>query len=82
MQGTKVKKESLRSCNRIHTTGILYYPIINTTSLQYYNNTILAGRPGSSEVTSLPSDTLGREFDPGKRDFSHQKKNAQQVEND
>ena len=21
--------------------------------------------------TSLPSDTLGREFDPGKRDFSH-----------
>ena len=27
--------------------------------------------PSSSEVTSLPSDTLGREFDPGKRDFSH-----------
>ena len=31
----------------------------------------LAGRPGSSEVTSQPSDTLGHEFDPGKRDFSH-----------
>ena len=31
----------------------------------------LRGRPGSSEVTMLPSDTLGREFDPGKRDFSH-----------
>ena len=30
-----------------------------------------AGCPGSSEVTSQPSDTLGREFDPGKRDFSH-----------
>ena len=25
----------------------------------------------SSEVTSKPSDTLGREFDPGKRDFPH-----------
>ena len=32
---------------------------------------VQAGRPGRSEVTSLPSDTLGREFDPGKRDFSH-----------
>ena len=31
----------------------------------------MAGRPGSSEVTMLPSDTLGREFDSGKRDFSH-----------
>ena len=30
-----------------------------------------AGRHGSSEVTMSPSDTLGREFDPGKRDFSH-----------
>ena len=30
-----------------------------------------AGRPGSSEVTSKPSDMLGREFDPGKRNFSH-----------
>ena len=30
-----------------------------------------AGRPGSLEVTSLPSDTLGREFYPGKRDFPH-----------
>ena len=33
------------------------------------------------------SDTLGREFDSGKRDFSHKKlknqnKNAQRVEND
>ena len=28
------------------------------------------GRPGSSEVTSQPSDTLGGQFDPGKRDFS------------
>ena len=28
---------------------------------------------GSSVGTSLPSDTLGREFDPGKRDFSHLK---------
>ena len=27
--------------------------------------------PGSSVGTSSPSDTLGREFDPGKRDFSH-----------
>ena len=27
--------------------------------------------PGSSVGTSKPSDTLGREFDPGKRDFSH-----------
>ena len=27
-------------------------------------------RPGSSEV-HVTSDTLGREFDPGKRDFSH-----------
>ena len=27
--------------------------------------------PGSSVGTSLPSDTLGPEFDPGKRDFSH-----------
>ena len=27
--------------------------------------------PGSSVGTSEPSDTLGREFDPGKRDFSH-----------
>ena len=31
----------------------------------------LLGRAGSSEVTLQPSDTLGREFDPGKRDFSH-----------
>ena len=32
------------------------------------------GRPGSSEVTSQPSDTLGREFDPGERNFSHLRK--------
>ena len=30
-----------------------------------------AGRPGSSEVIMYPSGTSGREFDPGKRDFSH-----------
>ena len=35
----------------------------------------------------VTSDTLGREFDPGKRDFSHLKtknenKNAQRMEND
>ena len=30
-----------------------------------------AGRPGSSEVPRNSLDTLGREFDPGKRDFSH-----------
>ena len=30
-----------------------------------------AGRPGSSEVPRNPPDTLGREFDPGKRYFSH-----------
>ena len=26
---------------------------------------------GTVRGTSSPSDTLGREFDPGKRDFSH-----------
>ena len=36
----------------------------------YYVQT--SGRPGSSEVSyHVTSDTLGREFDPGKRDFSH-----------
>ena len=34
---------------------------------------IQTGRPGSSEATMKTSDTLGREFDPGKRDFSHKK---------
>ena len=48
---------------------------------------VQTSRPNSSEVTSLPSDTLGREFDPGKRDFLTKKlktktKNAQRVEND
>ena len=45
-----------------------------------------ADRPGSSEVTMSPYDTLGREFDPGKRIFLTKKlesknKNAQRVEN-
>ena len=42
---------------------IIYIPI-------YYTYT---GRPGSPEVPRNPLDTLGREFDPGKRDFSHKK---------
>ena len=39
-------------------------------------------------INASVSDTLGRAFDPGKRDFSHLKtkksknKNAQRVEND
>ena len=32
-----------------------------------------AGRPGSSEVSMYSSDTLGREFDPGKQVFSLKK---------
>ena len=47
----------------------------------------IAGRPSSSEVPRNPLDTLGREFDPGKRDFlpkrlKNKNKNAQRVEND
>ena len=37
------------------------------------NVSVHAGRPGSSEVPRNP-DTLGREFDPGKRDFLTKKK--------
>ena len=52
-----------------------------------YNRHTAAGRPGSSKAPRKPSDTLGREFDPGKRDFltkktKKQNKNAQRVEND
>ena len=35
--------------------------------IHYYQ----VSRPGSSEVPRNPLDTLGREFDPGKWDFSH-----------
>ena len=42
--------------------------IINVVSVEYNDPT--TGRPGSSEVP-CNLDTLGREFDPGKRNFPH-----------
>ena len=43
--------------------------VISLLLVLYYR----AGRPGSSEVPRN-SEALGREFDPGKRDFSQTKK--------
>ena len=46
----------------------------NASVVRVHGSSLLkstAGRPGSSEVPRNPLDTLGREFDPGKRDFSH-----------
>ena len=40
-------------------------------SINHIVDSLGTGRPGSSEVPRNPLNTLGREFDPGKRDFSH-----------
>ena len=41
---------------------------------------MIAGRPGSSEVPRNPlSDSLGREFDPGKRIFLTKKLKIKQL---
>ena len=54
------------------------YSIIFNMYTQLEKNSVNTGTvggggcpPGSPEVTMQPSDTLGRELDPRKRDFSH-----------
>ena len=54
--------------------GVFFsFPIIACFGFSgsFYFFLIFVVDPGSSVGTSKPSDTLGREFDPGKRDFSH-----------